>query len=193
MQSSIPPAISYKLANLGFVCAILVVFIHIIHPVYEKFNPTWWVCTFLQGSISCIAVPFFFVASGYFFAGHLGEEGWWRKGLRKRIGTLLVPYFLWNALFFGSLWGRSSCQAVAGDSDWGGGRVLEFVWDCFGVWAQSFHLERLWRALVCAYIIGVHGALTHFVDAAFVGKAMGDCMDGNFSSYVCLFDAGDFS
>lgn len=99
MQSSIPPAISYKLANLGFVCAILVVFIHIIHPVYEKFNPTWWVCTFLQGSISCIAVPFFFFASGYFFAGHLGEEGWWRKGLRKRIGTLLVPYFLWNALF----------------------------------------------------------------------------------------------
>ncbi len=51
----------------------------------------WGVCTF--------AVPWFFFASGYFFAGHLDEPGWWRRALATRLKSLAIPYLFWCGLF----------------------------------------------------------------------------------------------
>ena len=51
----------------------------------------WGLCTF--------AVPWFFFASGYFFAVHLDEKGWWLRAIRTRLRTLMLPYVIWCALF----------------------------------------------------------------------------------------------
>ena len=78
--------ISAKFANMGFLCACLVVMMH-IHSPWEG------------GGLCAIAVPFFFLTSGYFLAGHVDEDGWYGRETRKRVKTLLVPLVVWCALW----------------------------------------------------------------------------------------------
>lgn len=100
MQSSIPPTISHKLANLGFVCAVFVVFMHVDSAGRVTTPDANWLIRILGGGICTFAVPFFFAMSGYLFAGHLQEQGWWLAGLKKRVRSLAIPYFVWIALYF---------------------------------------------------------------------------------------------
>lgn len=99
MQSSISPSLSHKLANMGFVCACLVVCIHLYLPTIELSELP--IRYFLGEGICRIAVPFFFIASGYFLAGHTNEQGWWPREFGKRIHTLLIPYLCWSFIFVG--------------------------------------------------------------------------------------------
>ena len=46
-----------------------------------------------------VAVPFFFVCSGYFLGNHIGEEGWWKRECSKRIISIVVPFFIWSVVF----------------------------------------------------------------------------------------------
>lgn len=95
--------ISNKIANLGIVCALLVLFIHL--PIGKDASTSArYVYSLFSHGIGKMAVPFFFMASGYLLAGHFGEEGWHRKALAKRVRTLWLPMVLWSALFF--LWGK---------------------------------------------------------------------------------------
>lgn len=45
-----------------------------------------------------VAVPFFFCVSGFFLARHANENGWWGREVRKRIHSLLIPYFGWTLI-----------------------------------------------------------------------------------------------
>jgi len=83
-----PVDLSHKASNLGFVCVCLVVFMH-IH------------CPWEGGGINQLAVPFFFLMSGYFLAAHTEEAGWYRLAVQKRMRTLLIPLFLWCVLWTG--------------------------------------------------------------------------------------------
>lgn len=97
MQDSLSPALSAKLANMAFVCALLVVPIHL----YADWSPAAEVCRLFLGESLCrIAVPFFFIAAGFFLGGHIGERRWWPREAKKRVRSLLVPYLIWNVLFF---------------------------------------------------------------------------------------------
>ena len=89
--------ISNKLANMSFVCSLLVVLVHIWHP--KVGSASWWI--YELTSFREIAVPFFFCASGYLMAGHIGESDWWRKEFSKRVRSLIVPYFVWSLLWKG--------------------------------------------------------------------------------------------
>ena len=40
----------------------------------------------------CLAVPFFFMVSGYFPARHFDETGWWIRETGMRMQSLPVPY-----------------------------------------------------------------------------------------------------
>lgn len=53
-----------------------------------------------QREIGDLGVPAFFFISGFLFFG-IGkmDVNLWKGKLRKRIHTLLVPYFIWNTLF----------------------------------------------------------------------------------------------
>lgn len=98
MPQPIPPAVSNKIANMGIVCAFLVVFIHVACSAkVESF--AWWIRQLIGDGICRIAVPFFFIVAGYFLAGHMNEEGWWSRELKKRVKSLLVPYLAWATIF----------------------------------------------------------------------------------------------
>lgn len=95
MQDLIPRT-SSKLANMGFLCSIFVVIIHIWSPS-EVSSPAWWF--YSATSMRSIAVPFFFLMSGYLLAGHIGEPDWWKRENLKRVRSLVVPYVAWGLLW----------------------------------------------------------------------------------------------
>lgn len=120
MQTSISHALSRKLANVGIVCAALVVIDHSIvnAPSGSLF---WWFTQCLSQGFCQIAVPFFFVVSGFLLVAHRNEVGWWKCEVRKRVKSLLVPFFIWGVL--GSL-----CLTIwlspVGVTEWGRGVLM---------------------------------------------------------------------
>ena len=87
--------------------ALMVVGLH-VRPYYITGTETFFdglyeasVITIYRVFFS-IAVPFFFLISGYYF--FKGLDKWdatiWKDKIKKRIGSLLVPYLLWNVIAF---------------------------------------------------------------------------------------------
>lgn len=87
-----------KVVNASFMGALCVVLIH-VGVAAPMGSSSWWVYQLTANGFCRWAVPFFFVAAGYFLAAHVGEIGWWRTAVRRRLRTLLVPFLLWNFLF----------------------------------------------------------------------------------------------
>jgi len=77
---------NHRFANFGFIAAMLVVLLHvaIVHPMVRGF------CG--------IAVPFFFFASGWFLSAHCDENEWWKRALKQRVRTLLIPFLCFNGM-----------------------------------------------------------------------------------------------
>ena len=96
---SISEANSQKIKNMSVVCALLVVTIHVGWPKDEVCF-TWFVNELVQHGVARIAVPFFFVVSGFFISAHFSERGWWKVETAKRIYSLVVPFFLWCGIAF---------------------------------------------------------------------------------------------
>jgi len=88
---------SQKIKNMGLLCAILVVSIHVGWPHDRPLSAGWFAHQAFAQGLSRIAVPFFFVVSGFFLAGHFDDDDWWRRETAKRIKTLLVPFVFWCA------------------------------------------------------------------------------------------------
>lgn len=87
--------LSRRMAVMSFVCACMIVAIHCT-PAPLAGSWQWWVANLLGADGLCrIAVPWFFVASGFFFAGHIDEEGWYRNAICKRLRTLMIPFIAW--------------------------------------------------------------------------------------------------
>ena len=73
-----------------------------IHIEWYKDNicSTWVINEIIKEGVAGIAVPFFFVVSGYFLAAHFDEDGWWLREARKRIHSLVIPFFVWSILAY---------------------------------------------------------------------------------------------
>lgn len=93
--------LSHKMSGFGFFCAILIVFIHVYYNIKPEDGVLWWTWICVAQGVSRIAVPFFFVASGFWLAGHVGEQGWWRREIVKRLSSLVLPFVAWNLLWYG--------------------------------------------------------------------------------------------
>lgn len=89
--------LSRKIENMSFLCACLVVLIHIGWNDTLG-SATWYIRQGVQKAIAGIAVPFFFVVSGYFLAAHVSEAGWWKSEVKKRVSSLLIPFLIWCAI-----------------------------------------------------------------------------------------------
>jgi len=86
---------SRKIANMGLVCALLVVVIHLENVPQAVGSWAWGVHYLVRYILAVAAVPFFFLVSGYFLAARADQPGWWCKALVKRLRTLGVPYLVW--------------------------------------------------------------------------------------------------
>ena len=86
--------LSNKFRNLGFVAAWMMVFIHVGGPAARD-GAAWWFAEIVKYGFSVVAVPFFFVTSGYWLARNYQ----YADAVRKRVRSILVPYLLWSAIF----------------------------------------------------------------------------------------------
>lgn len=97
---AIDASTSAKFANMSIVCAFLVVCMH-VGGEFTHGSFGWWFSELTRGDLSRVAVPYFFLASGFFLAGKYSSSvGWnvfavWRGEVIKRIRTLLVPLLVW--------------------------------------------------------------------------------------------------
>lgn len=121
MQIGVSITLSRKLANLGIVCAALVVIDHSMVGASSG-SSLWWVSQCLSKGLCQIAVPFFFCVSGFLLAGHVNEIGWWRHEVSKRVKTLLVPFGIWSVL--GSLCLTICVHQGMAESGW---NVLKYI------------------------------------------------------------------
>lgn len=85
-----------RFSFMAFICACLVVAIHVQFIPSEHFSPVGFYKGMFGAGVCRAAVPFFFLASGFFLAKHIHEVSWWSDALRKRVKSLLIPFFIWN-------------------------------------------------------------------------------------------------
>ncbi len=102
--------LSETISLLRFPLTVFVVFIHYnigvrgfsLHGVtYGLDAPEWfrWVTALFSDVLPRTAVPLFYIISGYlFFRGGSFDTDVYRRKLRTRASTLLVPYLLWNVI-----------------------------------------------------------------------------------------------
>ena len=82
---------SDRISNLSVLCMLLVIVQHIpLGPLFTDHI----------GIFTGLAVPVFFMISGFFFVSHAESSSWWRDGLCKRVYTLLIPYLIANVLWY---------------------------------------------------------------------------------------------
>ena len=91
---------NFKMGNMAVLSAMLVVFIHVSGPKIVG-GVDWWFHYIIRSVFASIAVPYFFVAAGFFLSKHICENGWYARELKKRCKTLLVPYLIWCVLWAG--------------------------------------------------------------------------------------------
>ena len=92
---------------MRFPLIVLVVYIHVLPPICREVelslsgeNLYVFFSEWLSHSIGRIAVPAFFVFSGYFFFHRMKEWGakFYKTQLLKRFYSLFLPYLIWNFL-----------------------------------------------------------------------------------------------
>lgn len=154
-MTKVSERMSNRFSWMSLACAVMVVAIH--SPRCNDVNAaSWWWGQILQLGVCQIAVPYFYVAAGYFLAGHLEEPHWWRREVTKRFRTLYVPYCLWNLLFvvFGVL---LSCKIPACR------HFLSRVFDCFvPLPGRGVPMGALWFVRALMVFVLLSGFLKRF-------------------------------
>ena len=90
-----------KILWYNFILCILVVCIH-AQNMHIFIDPVTWInrsSSFLVEQFACLAVPGFFMCSGYLFYRNLT----WKKipeKLKRRVVSLVIPFFIWNFLYY---------------------------------------------------------------------------------------------
>lgn len=92
--------LSNKIRYMSFLSILLVIYIHSYYLEGNDFEMNKFIQLFWGQGICRIAVPLFFIISGYLFFCNVDEgvRTVWRK-IKKRRKTLLLPYILANIVF----------------------------------------------------------------------------------------------
>ncbi len=107
-MSKINSYMSQKIFHVKFICAILVISIHMYDPsmrVFEKLYYEQWFEDWWSQGVARIAVPLFFFMSGYLAFASRSENltfvGLARE-LPQKLLRLIIPFWVWNILYW--LW-----------------------------------------------------------------------------------------
>lgn len=101
--------LSQKIKAVSFFAIIMVVILHCYNldlyqslEIYDSSkNFNWFVQTIISFGITRIAVPLFFIISGYLFFFTFNGNADFAIKIKKRFHTLVIPYLFW--VFFGIL------------------------------------------------------------------------------------------
>ena len=107
MQTDWTDLQSKTIDALRFPLAVAVVILHYcLTVVADATGPQRVLCLLFQEGICRLAVPCFFLISGYLFFHGLQAWSWpeWTRKIRKRVRTLLVPYLLWCVIALFAFW-----------------------------------------------------------------------------------------
>lgn len=110
MYIKISSETSQKIKNMSLLCAFLVVSIHVEWTHSHSITAGWLMYHAIKQGVARIAVPFFFVVSGFFLAQHFDEECWWGREVKKRVMSLVLPFLLWSTI---SLVGTTPLSIIA--------------------------------------------------------------------------------
>lgn len=91
--------LSKTFATMSFVCSCMVVYLHTGHAVARD-GVVLVVLHRILHTLCGVAIPWFFLASGFFLSKHIGEDDWWRTAVKKRVKTLLIPFWIWGVLIW---------------------------------------------------------------------------------------------
>lgn len=87
--------LSNKIKNISFILTILVVILH-AYNIENNINIVSFIQSFISKGIATIAVPIFFMISGYlFFYEFEPTLNNWIKKYKKRFKTLFIPFIIW--------------------------------------------------------------------------------------------------
>ena len=100
MNYKMTTSLSDKLKVISFICIVMVVWIHSYYTEGEKYLSTRFLMSFIGEGMCLVAVPMFYLISGYLFFLKTIDTGIKTIFLKqkKRIRSLLVPYVLANLL-----------------------------------------------------------------------------------------------
>lgn len=138
----------YKSLDLAkFVCAILIIILHT-----APFSSYSKALTFgFRNIVTVIAVPFFFLTSGFLFFKKLNTLAPEKQNdyLLYYLKRLAVMYLIWSAIYFGFVvikWTRSTFNLYS---------VLEYVKDFFfeGSYSTIWFLPALLTAVLAVYLL----------------------------------------
>ena len=89
---------SQKITLINFVMTILIVF---LHGIFEPEQSTVCITKFyrIMTAIGDMAVPTFLVISSFLYFSKINVGNYFLQ-IRKRIFSLVVPYFIWSLLFY---------------------------------------------------------------------------------------------
>lgn len=90
---------SEKIKKMSFIMAFMVLVIHSTYDGIEAYPFAYWFQNFFKYGVCRVAVPTFFLFSGFLFFKSVGCWQECMPKVKKRISTLLVPYLLWNLIF----------------------------------------------------------------------------------------------
>lgn len=142
---------SASIALLRFPLACMVVFLHAISgdimadiENLDYLNLTGWdACSLLEISLSHVithvAVPVFFIISGFLFFQKLDRWDWaiWKDKMRRRYKSLFLPYILWCSIFVLFVLGKKILgvivhgKSLSGIVIWLSSKnYLHLLWDC---------------------------------------------------------------
>lgn len=93
--------ISYKIKNISFLLTILVVILHAYNlELNPDINTISFIQKFISHGIATVAVPIFFMISGFlFFYNFESSVENWIKKYKSRFKSLFIPYFIWCTLW----------------------------------------------------------------------------------------------
>lgn len=101
---------SHRLSNISFLCACVVVLVHVPWPretVWQQY-----LASGLRNSLAELVIPLFSTIAGFLLAGRVGEPDWWRKAVLKRVRTLLIPYVVWMSVAVVLFWLCSGVRQI---------------------------------------------------------------------------------